>query len=257
MRLYHFGLQLEYDTYSDLDNALRFEFQCHVEFIERYIAKAMRSKKIETHEDYNGLYIALLPEELMKEPQVWYYNLFIYLPFDLQAYKKAVLNKDYSYYLDTIICGFNRYAELKNVSVSELIDIVHEFKKNGCQTKWVIKKKIFRELGLRVELHGELTTDYYQATVVVTDAKRNILCQGPILKTEACIFVYDGLVRDAIMENGVIYITDFLEKKRFRFNVMKLLDGIFSPEIEKIYERDLTAYYYYAGFNYIGETGKC
>lgn len=247
MKLYHFGFGLDYDTFSSLDKNLRYEFSCHVEFICHYMTKAIRKKRIETHGDFNGLYIQLLPEKLMRQPDFWFKDLCIYLPFDLQAYQNAKSNNDFSYYLSTIICGINKYAEFRKISVTELINIILEFERNGCQTKWINKKKFFREVGLIIEIHSELTTDYYMATAVIKDAKKNLLCQGALLKTEACFFVYNGLVKDIIMDNGYIFISDNINIKRFKFNISLLLKKIFSPKIETMYNYDPSCFYFIAG----------
>lgn len=248
MNLYYFEILLDYDTFSVLDNDLRYEFQCRVDFINHYLTKAVRCKKIDVG-NCNGLYITLLPGGETKQPKLVDKDLRIYLPFHIEDYQKAKQNNDFSYYLDIIRRGINIFSEYQNVSIIEILNILDEFENNHYQNKWLLKKRTFRKVGLSLELQCELTTDYYQVVVVVKDLKQNVLCQGPLLKILSCMYVYTGLVKDIILTNNSLYIIDRTDCKRFRFQVSSLQNGVFSPKIENIYEYDLSSYYFIAGFN--------
>lgn len=248
MKLYHFELLLDYDSFSALDNELRYDFQCHVDFISHYITKAIRRHKIETG-DCKGLYITLLPEGVMKLHNKVDNLLCVYFPFNLEDYQKAKHNMDFTYYLDIIRRGMYKFSEIQNVPVTEMLDIVDEFEKNNYQNKWLLKRRTFREVGLTLELHCELTTDYYQVTTIVKDLKKNILCQGLVLKTLSCMYVYTGLVKDIVLVGNSIFIIDKNDYRRIKFNIKSLQQGDFSPKIENLYDYDLSSYYFIAGYS--------
>lgn len=247
MNLYYFELLLEYDTFSVLDNDLRYEFQCRVDFINHYITKAVRGKKIDVG-NCTGLYITLLPEGVTKRPKQVDKDFRIYLPFHIEEYQKAKQNNDFSYYLDIIRLGINIFSEYQDVSVREILNIVDEFERNNYQNKWLLKKRTFREVGLSLELQCELTTDYYQVVAVVKDLKRNILCQGLLLKTLSCMYVYTGLIKDIVLAGDSIFIIDRSDCKRFKLKVESLQNGKFSPKVQKLYEYDLSSFYFIAGY---------
>ncbi|MDO4970827.1 MAG: hypothetical protein Q4E41_01875 [Bacteroidales bacterium] len=221
MKLYYFEILLDYDTFSVLDNDLRYEFQCRVDFINHYLTKAVRCKKIDVG-NCNGLYITLLPGGETKQPKQVDKDLRIYLPFHIEDYQKAKQNNDISYYLDIIRRGMYKFSEIQNVPVTGMLDIVDEFEKNNYQNKWLLKRRTFREVGLTLELHCELTTDYYQVTTIVKDLKKNILCQGLVLKTLSCMYVYTGLVKDIVLVGNSIFIIDKNDYRRIKFNIPQI-----------------------------------
>lgn len=248
MNLYHFELLLDYDTFSVLDNELRYEFQCHVDFINHYITKVIRRKKIDVG-DCNGLYISLLPGRETKQPKKVNKDIRIYLPFNYEDYQKAKQKNDFSYYINLIRCGVNKFSEFQGVDIIEIMNIVDKFANNNYQNTWILKKRSFREVGLILYLQCELTTDYFQVVAIVKDFKKNILCQGPLLKTLSCRFVYSGLVKDFVLSNNYIFVIDRNDFKRFKLDVASLQNGEFSPEVDNLYDYDLSSYYFIAGYN--------
>lgn len=227
MKLYHFELGLDYDFFSRVNNELRYEFQCRVEFICDYITKALRKKKIETKGKYNGIYINLLPDSENRVPIVRDCDVVIYLPFNFKKYNEARRLNDYNYYFELIRSGLYIYSNFLNERIDVIIDIVFEFEKINCKNRWLQKRRKFPSEDISVELWSELTTSNYTAEIEIKDKENVTICNGCFLKTEACHFVYYGLVSDIKILNNTLYIVDKWGNKRFSFCIPYLKKGLF------------------------------
>ncbi|WP_343321134.1 hypothetical protein [Sphingobacterium multivorum] len=61
MNLRNITIGLDYDTYIDLDNALRYQFQLRTRFICNFLSRRIREFKVNTNRQYNMISVALLP----------------------------------------------------------------------------------------------------------------------------------------------------------------------------------------------------
>lgn len=228
MNLRYILLSLDYDTYSVIDNDLRYEFQCHTRFICNYLSKKIRTHNFDTNGIYNMISVSLLPEAGLKTTNTAIDILETYLQFEPMRYEQIKGTDDCSYYLEVLEQGFRKAAEFKPVPLDTLLHLIDEFKQGGCKNEWLHKKRRFKEADLQVVLTCEFTTNYFQlvATVNQLSTKRQLV-RGIAIKTRPDEIFYRGTFKDILIEGNKIVITDNSDKANVLIDIDAARNGIF------------------------------
>ncbi len=238
MNLNYIHLGLDYYDYIKSDNRIRFDFQKHTNFIDDYFSKAIRKLKFKTDGSFNML--AVSPTEFeQKEPHIVPANaLDINVGFDRKRYKKIKGSDDVSYYIELLEIGFKLASKSKEIPLESLLDIIDQFKKDGCKNEWVHKKKRFKEEDIEIQLICEFTTNYFQLRMIAAQiSSKKELINGVILKTEAGVSIHERLYKDILIEDDII-VTDKSDSPRIIIDKKKALEGVL--EFKFIGDKEMT-----------------
>lgn len=241
MNLKYIALGLDYDTYIEKNNEMRYQFQLNTRFISNYLSKEIRKHKFQTDGTFNMISIALLPSELKETNIVALDVLETYLLFDKEKYESIKGSDDCSYYLDLFESGFKKASEFKNIPLEALLNLLNDFKKNDCKNKWLHKRKKFKENNLEIILSCEFTTNYFQLLITVNQiSTKQEIIKEIIIKTEPDEILFEKMFKDVFIENNQIIITDSSNSPRVVIDMENLYSNNFSyniigdEEIQKI-----------------------
>lgn len=215
MNLRYIALGLDYDTYINSNNELRYQFQLHTWFISNYFSKKIRKYRFDTKGVFNMISIALLPENKMKPTRITSGDVLeTYLTFDQKRYEQIKGTEDYSYYLELLEQGFIKASKFKSIPLDTLLKLIEEFKQGGYKNEWLHKKKRFKEEDLEVILTCEFTTNYFQliATINQISTKKE-LARGAVIRTEPDEVLFDKMFKDIYIDDNII-ITDSSDSPR-------------------------------------------
>lgn len=105
------------------------------------------------------------------------------------------------------------YSELANL----LMQGVDAFKKNGYICTWMHKKKKLSKN--YVALQCTLTISYFQLDLLILNSKKEIIFLETILKTPPNEYSFKHRFKDIIVNDDILYVTDFLNNKWFELDV--------------------------------------
>lgn len=243
MNLRYIALGLDYDTYIEANNDLRYQFQLHTRFVNNYFSKAIRKYKFDTNGVYNMISIALLPENELKPTKISGLDVLkTYLPFDQKCYEQIKGTEDCSYYLELLEQGFKKASEFNPIPLDTLLSLVEEFKKGGCKNEWQHRKKRFKEEDLEIVLTCQFTTNYFQliATINQMSTKKELV-KGVAIKTKPDEIHFDKMFKDILIHENFIVVTDASDSARVLINIEEAKRGFFSKMFAPyIYSDDYT-----------------
>jgi len=240
MNLYYINLGLDYNTYFELDNHLRYDFQQRVNFINDYFSKAIRKLKFKTDGTFNMISIACTEFELSTTSIVHNDVLKVSVPINIEKYNGLKYSDDCSYYLELLEEGFKKASDFKEVPIGTLLNIVKEFKQGGCKNEWLHKRKRFKEDDLEVILMCEFTISRFQLVVTINkiSTKENLV-NGALISTEVGVSIHEGMYKDIVISNDIV-ITDKTDSpriiidKELVFNKKLVFKIIGGKELQKI-----------------------
>lgn len=225
MNLNYILLGLDYNTYINIDNELRYEFQQRTNFINDFFSKAIRKYKFETDGSFNMINVSLTEFEITPTLIVPSNVLQVYLTFDRKEYEKIKKTEDCNYYLELLAKGFRRAYAFKSIPLEILLNLIEEFKKGGCKNEWLHKKKKFKEYDLEVVLTCEFTTNYFQLWVSVNQlSTKTNLIRDIIIRTETGVSIHEGMFKNILIDKDII-ITDKSDSPRIIINKEAVFDG--------------------------------
>jgi hypothetical protein len=228
MYLNYITIGLDYESYIQNNNELRYEFQQHTNFISDYFSKAIRKCKFKTDGTFNMISVEATEYDIKPTKLVGFGDVIgVDLPFDLTRYKKIKGTSDCNFYLELLEAGFKKASEFKEIPLETLLSIIIKFKEDGCKNKWLHKKKRFKEVDLEVTLTCEFTTNYFQliATINQISTKKELV-SGVLIRTEVGVSIHEGMYKDILINNDEILITDKSDNPRIRINKAKVYEGI-------------------------------
>ncbi len=231
MNLFYINLGLEYETYSEYENELRYQFQLHTRYISNYFSRVIRKYRFKTDGTFNMISIDLIEPSLrgLNSAKIDPFDvLAVEIPFDRNRYERIKGSNDCDYYLELLEQGFIKASKFKLIPLETLLGLIKNFKVGGCKNEWLHKKKRFKSEDLVVALMCEFTTNYFQLVVVINQlSTKKELVKGVVLKTEADEVVYEGMFKDIIIDKNII-ITDKTDSPRVVINK----EAIFNEELE-------------------------
>jgi hypothetical protein len=154
------------------------------------------------------------------------------LPFDDKKYEQIKGTSDCEYYLEMFGEGFQKASKFKEIPLQTLLDLIEEFRKNGCKNEWLHKKKRFKEADIEVALNCYFTTlDFKLVATVNRISTKEELCSGVVLRTDPDEICFDKEFKDILIDKENIVITDFIDKPRILIDLKKAMNRELDSEI--------------------------
>jgi hypothetical protein len=228
MRLWYIAVGLDRGYF---DTEYSYEFKLHTRFISNYLSKGIRKFKFETDGTFNMVSVKVTPQRPRECALVPIDVLEAEVSFDQARYEKIKKTTDCEYYLERLEEGFRKASKCKEIPLQILLDLIEEFRKNGCKNEWLHKKKRFKEIDIEVALNCFFTTwDFKLIATVNRISTKEQLSTGLILRTDPDEICFDKEFKDVLLDDENIVITDFLDRPRFSINLDKVLAGKFDFE---------------------------
>jgi len=220
MQLRYIAISLAYDYPTSKE--YRYEFNCHTRYICNFLSKAIRRYKIDVEESYNMILINLGNE---KAPHFYSSTncLEIYLPFDKLWYEKVRGTEDASYYFHILNMGLKQAFDYSNIAHSYIDSLMNTFNEANGVNEWIHKKKVFKEIGLKVEMVCRFTTNGFKLFVRFIDAKSKTLLEEILaISSYPDEIAFDFCFRDIVYFDSRIWITDYQNRPYLYINIEKL-----------------------------------
>ncbi len=228
MNLYYISVGLDYNDYIMKNNELRYEIQKKTDFIGDYFSKKARKLRFKTDGTFNMISISATEFEIKPTGLVGFGDVIgVSLPFDRNRYDTIKNTDDCSYYLELLEQGFKKAAEFKEIPLKELLNIIEEFKQDGCINKWQHKKKRFKDDDLEIVLDCEFTALCFQLVLSINQiSTKKSLVNGVIMRTEVGVSIHQGMYKDILIDDDNIIITDRSDSPRIKINKNKVFKGV-------------------------------
>jgi hypothetical protein len=122
------------------------------------------------------------------------------------------------------------------------LNLVKEFKDNGCKNEWMHKKKNFKEQDIEVKLECYFTTlDFRLVAIINQISTKKQLCSGTVIRTKPDEIHFDKMFKDILIHKNFIIVTDASDSARVLINLEDAKKGIFNKMFAPyIYDEDCT-----------------
>lgn len=196
------------------------EFGYRTNFINNFLSRSIRKARFKTDGTFRMLSVRLScrPEPKCKivPPDVLQIELLI----DRARYETTKAAGSCDFFLDMLDEGFHKAAKCKDVPLQELLQLVGEFRTNGCKNEWLHKKKRFKDYDIEVSLNCSFTTlDFKLVATIKRLSTKEVLCSGVVLQTEPDELCFDKEFKDILIDGRNIVITDFLDRPNILINL--------------------------------------
>lgn len=208
-----------------------YEFKLHTRFISNYLSKRIRKFRVDTDGTFNMIYLSLVPGKPKECAIVPIDVLEAEVAFDQEVYERIKRTTNCEYYLERFEEGFRKAAKCKEIPLQSLLDLVDEFRKNGCKNEWLHKKKRFKEVDVEVALNCYFTTWDFKLIVKINRiSTKEELCSGVLMRTDPDEVCFEKRFKDILINKDSIIVTDFLDRPRFVIDLPKAFAGQFDFE---------------------------
>jgi len=231
MTLYYLYLGLDYHTYCKNENDFRYQFQKHTCFISNYMSKVIRKYRFKTDGTFNMISVALTEYGVKETSIIPIEVLKVFLPFDRNRYEAIKGTSEFEYYLELLEAGYRKAAEFKEIPLEILLNLIEEFRANGCTNEWLIRKRKFKNFDLEIILTGHFTTnDLHFDMSIKQISTKQVLAQGTIYSTNADENSYGGYFKDIIIDDDIFLIDEF-KTSALKINFKDIFESKLTVEI--------------------------
>jgi hypothetical protein len=235
MKLRHFFLSLSSDDYL-LPNPLGSKFPFRVstivsdfnfqsEYITYFLSQNLAKQGFEAGE-YNTITVkarkqpsdTLIYKKHLKTieieikfDEVRYRDLYPFennYPLDGRLLEPVEREGDFCDFLTSMIMAGVHKAKIQGNALpyQYIIDLLLDFRSKGHEYEWQFKSKAFREYGIKVNLLGRLTVNYFSLQLTIEKNKQLVFKQE-ILKTLPSVTHFHDEFKDIKIENGKLFVT--------------------------------------------------
>lgn len=208
-----------------------YEFLLHTRFISNYLSRRIRTRRFTTDGTFNMISIRLGPLQLRSCETVYPDVLRVSLGLDQKKYEQIKRTQDCEFYLEMFEEGFREASKCKEIPLQTLLDLIDEFRKDGCKNEWLHKRRQFKEKDIEVALNCNFTTWDFKLTATIKCLSTKMeLCAGVLMRTDSDEICFDKEFKDILIDDETILITDFLDRPRYAIRLDKALAGKFDFE---------------------------
>ncbi len=147
--------------------------------------------------------------------------LTVEVEFDEKQYLALAKEELNPYFITLLKAGLAKCREQFEIPLEHLISSLESFSAGGYVNKWCFKTKQIKELGIKCALNGQLTTDNFLLTLVVSKSKE-VIYDKEILKTVPDEIVFAPMVKDICLEGDKLTVSDKFGDPTFQLAVNEL-----------------------------------
>lgn len=224
-------ISLHLDCHNGLiSDDLRIQFNENSRFISNYLSKEVRKLNIESvHGDYKmisvtprkeGISYQFLAENVLSvHPQLSKENLARY-------YQTKNLELRYEFYLSLLEDGYRISEPLTGIPTEKLLFLHQQFRENEYKNEWLVKQLSMREYGIKLLLMACFThIDYHLRLTVYNIGSKEEVSNSVIYRTPPYEVCYERDIRKVYIQDGFLYIDDFLGRHFLRLSIEDICRG--------------------------------
>jgi hypothetical protein len=205
------------------------KFNDNTWFISNYLSLQIRKLRIPSDGPYNMFYCNITKGEesvIMSSNSVL--NVKIHLEeSEINKYKKLNIEKErFEFYLSLLEKGYNLASITRDIPTNTFLKLHQEFRGNGYKNERLFKKKYLKDYGIKIELYHVLTSYSYNLVLSVFDLHGKIIGENSIFETFPDDLLYNKTVRNIVIMDDNLVITDFLNQPQFICKLDELSMGI-------------------------------
>lgn len=210
------------------------EFDCRFRYntwvLCDYLSRHVRKLHLQADGEYNLLSTSITRGENLVEmsPSCKYLNAVIHVSDEkIRSYLSMHDERDrFEFYFSLLERGYRYAAQSHDIPVDEFLKLHQQFRDGGYKNERLFKKKTIRDYGIKVLLEHVLTQYAYHLRLTVTDLKGNYINSGYIYTTYPHYILFDKNVRQLLVTDKTLMITDFIDKPQFECQLSDLAAGI-------------------------------
>lgn len=231
MNLRYVRIDIDHTFYSGVNNDSRIEFNDRMNFINNYLCLEIRRLKIDTKDKYNMILIR--PSLKCKAPYSKFSELFkcltIEVPLSEEELNKIYAfktNEDYaSLYFKLLSKGMDVLNISHKTNIIEGIRFVFgNFETGNFKNRRIHKSLRCREYNILMKFYFILTPYHFSLQLCVTKSKE-VIFEGQLHETDPSEFCYDKDIKKYRINEGQVFIDDFLGHPFLSFAIEPLLKG--------------------------------
>lgn len=205
------------------------KFNYNTWFISNYLSLRIRKMHIPADEKFNMFYCNITNgDESVKLESNSVLNVKIHVGNDeIEKYLTLSSEKErYEFYLSLLEKGYNLASKSHKIPNNVFLALHQEFRENGYKNERLFKKKQFKEQGIKIELTHSLTSYSYNLILSVYNMHGILIGRNSIYETYPDDIFFNKNVRNVVVEDGKLIVTDFLDQPQFVCQLEDLSKGI-------------------------------
>lgn len=230
MFLRYISLHIDFD--SGYDDLFKDKFNLDSRFISNYLSQHIRKLKIQTDGDYNM--ISVVPSKVIKDECRIVGEKALQTRILFNTLKDLDINNinRFDIYLKLLEEGYKTVLKYKNIPLDYLFDLHNKFRASGFKNEWIYKTKKFKELNIVITLKCEFGSDDFKLWILINELSKNSeLISGIVIRTLPHEICFQDLFKDVIVDNESIFITDYVNRPKFKLRLEDIMKKVFSFEI--------------------------
>ena len=132
----------------------------------------------------------------------------------------------YEYYLSLLERGYKLASTIRTIPLDIFHKLHQNFREEGYKNERLFKKKQLRDYGIKIELNHVLTSYSYNLILSVYDLYGNLIGKNSIYETFPDDIFFNKNVRNLLIDDGKLIVSDFLNHPQFVCSLDDLSRGI-------------------------------
>lgn len=222
MKLHYITIEVSNDFC--IDKKYRMDFEYHTRFISNYLSRKIRKHKFETDGCFNGICISLGGNN----PMVTITNKWLVIDLPCNDITRKFNNETErtEFFLGLFTEGFKKASEYRNIPLAKLNQLVDEFRVGGMKNEWIYKRKLFRDIDLKVTLKCFFTTnDFKLIAEFESITSKKLYCSSIAMRTMPDELCFNYLFRYIVNKKNILYITDFVGEYYVYYKIEDIIKG--------------------------------
>lgn len=206
----------------------------NIEFMVDYLSANIKKLNIQTH---NFDLLAIEPISIQKgfiDIHEYLKNLVVHTPVSNDEMLSIENIKNLKDRCEKVLAilerGYKIANEYYDIQIDKLLELHQQFRDGGYKHEWIFKKKPIKEYGIYVFFKCYFTTSDFKLEIEVYDIKKiQLRAKGIVLRTGPSRNCFGKEFNKGIeIDNGKMYLLDFLSKRAFEFDLEQLSKGNFN-----------------------------
>lgn len=205
------------------------KFNYNTWFISNYLSLQIRKLHIPSGGSYNMICCNITKEkDSVREVSVACLDVKIHIEeSEIIRYLKLSSEVErYEYYLSLLERGYKLASTIRTIPLDIFHKLHQNFREEGYKNERLFKKKQLRDYGIKIELNHVLTSYSYNLILSVYDLYGNLIGKNSIYETFPDDIFFNKNVRNLLIDDGKLIVSDFLNHPQFVCSLDDLSRGI-------------------------------